>query len=135
MIEGDFATCMSLYHGYELLLRHGLNSLFSFLQGIIGTNGNSNPLLTSNVNNNNNNNNGGFSTSRTRAELMKNPDFSELFQYLESNYKPIKHADPNALTQQSVTQTVPVLRYGHPKMKRLVEIVVDHFDRYERGGY
>lgn len=35
MLEGDFAMCISLYHGYELLMQMGLRSLFFYLQGIM----------------------------------------------------------------------------------------------------
>uniref|UniRef100_A0A8C3Y8L8 FA complementation group M n=1 Tax=Catharus ustulatus TaxID=91951 RepID=A0A8C3Y8L8_CATUS len=35
IIEGDFALCISLYHGYELLLQMGTRSLFSYLWGIM----------------------------------------------------------------------------------------------------
>lgn len=35
MLEGDFALCISLYHGYELLMQMGLRSLFFYLQGIV----------------------------------------------------------------------------------------------------
>lgn len=35
MLEGDFALCISLYHGYELLMQMGLRSLFFYLQGIM----------------------------------------------------------------------------------------------------
>lgn len=35
IIEGDFALCISLYHGYELLLQMGARSLFIYLCGIM----------------------------------------------------------------------------------------------------
>lgn len=35
IIEGDFALCISLYHGYELLLQMGMRSLFIYLWGIM----------------------------------------------------------------------------------------------------
>lgn len=35
MLEGDFALCISLYHGYELLMQMGLRSLFFYLLGIM----------------------------------------------------------------------------------------------------
>uniref|UniRef100_A0A3Q2YCI7 Fanconi anemia group M protein n=1 Tax=Hippocampus comes TaxID=109280 RepID=A0A3Q2YCI7_HIPCM len=35
MLEGDFALCISLYHGYELLMQMGLRSLFFYVQGIM----------------------------------------------------------------------------------------------------
>lgn len=40
IIEGEFATCISLYHGYELLQQMGMRSLYFFLSGIMdGTKG------------------------------------------------------------------------------------------------
>uniref|UniRef100_A0A3Q2FXY5 FA complementation group M n=1 Tax=Cyprinodon variegatus TaxID=28743 RepID=A0A3Q2FXY5_CYPVA len=35
ILEGDFALCISLYHGYELLMQMGLRSLFFYIQGIM----------------------------------------------------------------------------------------------------
>lgn len=44
MLEGDFALCISLYHGYELLMQMGLRSLFFYIQGIMdGSRGESPP--------------------------------------------------------------------------------------------
>ncbi|EHB13019.1 Fanconi anemia group M protein [Heterocephalus glaber] len=40
IIEGEFAVCISLYHGYELLQQMGMRSLYFFLCGIMdGTKG------------------------------------------------------------------------------------------------
>jgi hypothetical protein len=40
IIEGEFALCISLYHGYELLQQMGMRSLYFFLSGIMdGTKG------------------------------------------------------------------------------------------------
>lgn len=40
IIEGEFAVCISLYHGYELLQQMGMRSLYFFLRGIMdGTKG------------------------------------------------------------------------------------------------
>lgn len=35
MIEGDYAILISLYHGMELLIQHGMKSFFIFLKGIV----------------------------------------------------------------------------------------------------
>jgi hypothetical protein len=32
-IEGDFAVALSLYHGYDLLLQHGLLPFYNFIKG------------------------------------------------------------------------------------------------------
>uniref|UniRef100_A0A5F8AG31 FA complementation group M n=1 Tax=Macaca mulatta TaxID=9544 RepID=A0A5F8AG31_MACMU len=43
VIEGEFAICISLYHGYELLQQMGMRSLYFFLCGIMdGTKGDKN---------------------------------------------------------------------------------------------
>lgn len=69
IVEGDFAICMSLYHGYELLLLHGLRTLCSFLEGLVS---------------------GDKAVARTRSELLKNQDFTDLLEILKQTYKPIK---------------------------------------------
>ena len=30
VVEGDYASAMSLYHGYELLLQHGMRPFYNF---------------------------------------------------------------------------------------------------------
>ncbi len=32
-IEGDFAVALSLYHGYDLLMQHGLLPFYNFIKG------------------------------------------------------------------------------------------------------
>lgn len=50
MLEGTFALCISLYHGYELLMQMGLRSLFFYIQGIMdGSRGRSPDLLAFSV--------------------------------------------------------------------------------------
>jgi len=69
-VEGDFALALSLYHGFELLLRHGLRSLYNFLEGLVA---------------------GDNKTSgRTRSELLRNTDFVTFLDSLRSTYKPVK---------------------------------------------
>ena len=69
-VEGDFALAMSLYHGYELLQRHGLRSLYNYLEG----------MLTGD-------NKG---CGRTRSELVRNSDFVTFLDSLRATYKPVK---------------------------------------------
>ncbi|XP_031436050.1 Fanconi anemia group M protein isoform X2 [Clupea harengus] len=64
-LEGDFALCISLYHGYELLMQMGLRSLFLFTQGIMG---------------------GAKETSRARNELQRNMDFMDLYKEMEAMF-------------------------------------------------
>ncbi|XP_055086895.1 Fanconi anemia group M protein [Periophthalmus magnuspinnatus] len=62
MLEGDFALCISLYHGYELLMQMGLRSLFFYVQGIMD---------------------GSREMSRARNELQRTPTFMDLYQEME----------------------------------------------------
>ena len=34
--EGDFASAISLYHAYELLLQHGLRTFYKFVSKVTG---------------------------------------------------------------------------------------------------
>ncbi|XP_061077667.1 Fanconi anemia group M protein isoform X2 [Conger conger] len=63
VLEGDFALCISLYHGYELLLQMGLRSLFLFVQGIMD---------------------GTKEMARARNELQRAGDFMDLYKEMEA---------------------------------------------------
>nr|XP_061798264.1 Fanconi anemia group M protein-like [Nerophis lumbriciformis] len=65
MLEGDFALCISLCHGYELLMQMGLRSLFFFVQGIMD---------------------GTREMSRARNELQRTPTFMDLYQEMETMF-------------------------------------------------
>ena len=71
-IEGDFALCMSLYHGYELLQLHGLRSLYNFLEGIVS---------------------GEKAYKRTRSELQKNVIFCDLLKSLRDKFDHVRFVD------------------------------------------
>ncbi|TKC39145.1 hypothetical protein EI555_017052 [Monodon monoceros] len=80
IIEGEFAICISLYHGYELLQQMGMRSLYFFLCGIMdGTKG-------------------------------------KLYEII------FKSADVYYFGDEDKT-----FCYSHPKLKKLEEIVVEHF--------
>ncbi|KAJ7989260.1 hypothetical protein DPEC_G00317640 [Dallia pectoralis] len=73
-LEGDLALCISLYHGYELLLQMGLRSLFLFVQGIM---------------------NGTKEMSRARNELQRNATFMDLYLEMEATFvKPTGPSEP-----------------------------------------
>ncbi|XP_028981524.2 Fanconi anemia group M protein [Esox lucius] len=73
-LEGDFALCISLYHGYELLLQMGLRSLFQFVRGIM---------------------NGDKEMSRARSELQRNATFMNLYLEMETTFeKPKGPSEP-----------------------------------------
>ncbi|XP_054758508.2 Fanconi anemia group M protein-like [Lytechinus pictus] len=132
-VEGDFAICMSLYHGFELLLQHGQRSLYSFLQNIVdGTKAN----------------------ARTRSELMRNSDFSNLVEMLEAKYAGsmmnsshnISHNSSHNSSGLFTSMLSPSLRatgskveeeeyvMSHPKMTKLKEVVLEHFEKFTSGN-
>ncbi|XP_062593616.1 Fanconi anemia group M protein-like [Saccostrea cucullata] len=99
IVEGDFALAISLYHGYELVQLHGLRSLYNFLEGTI---------------------NGEKGHGRTRTELMKIPDFSDLMNMLCEKFGKMKgQREGNSFVS------------GHPKLAKLEEVVLDHFKSIE----
>ncbi|XP_044023685.1 Fanconi anemia group M protein [Siniperca chuatsi] len=65
MLEGDFALCISLYHGYELLMQMGLRSLFFYIQGIMD---------------------GSREMSRARNELQRTPSLMDLYHEMEAMF-------------------------------------------------
>nr|XP_034991434.1 Fanconi anemia group M protein isoform X1 [Zootoca vivipara] len=107
-IEGDFALCISLYHGYELLLQMGMRSLYIFLCGIMD---------------------GSKGMTRTKNELGRNEDFMMLYSQLENMF-----ADTNVTSANGAGNRKPFI-YSHPKLKKLEDVVVEHFRSWkERGG-
>ncbi|XP_018619636.2 Fanconi anemia group M protein isoform X2 [Scleropages formosus] len=100
VLEGDFALCISLCHGYELLLQMGLRSLFLFTQSIMD---------------------GTKEMARARNELQRTKPFMDLYHELEALFsKPSAGAD------------VPFV-YGHPKLQKLEEVVLQHFQTWSRS--
>ncbi|XP_036007077.1 Fanconi anemia group M protein isoform X2 [Fundulus heteroclitus] len=65
VLEGDFALCISLYHGYELLMQMGLRSLFFYIQGIMD---------------------GSREMSRAKNELQRTPTFMDLYREMETMF-------------------------------------------------
>ncbi|KAF7658730.1 hypothetical protein LDENG_00008670 [Lucifuga dentata] len=94
MLEGDFAICISLYHGYELLMQMGLRSLFFYVQGIMD---------------------GSREMSRARNELQRTPIFMDLYHEMEAMF-----VKASAGPDESFI-------YSHPKLKKLEEVVLQHF--------
>ncbi|CAO2586437.1 Fanconi anemia group M protein homolog [Lemmus lemmus] len=106
VIEGEFATCISLYHGYELLQQMGMRSLYFFLSGIMdGTKG----------------------MTRAKNELGRNGDFMQLYSHLESMFAHVQEpAASNALAFQKGNKEKTFF-YSHPKLKKLEEVIIEHF--------
>ncbi|XP_037993553.1 Fanconi anemia group M protein [Motacilla alba alba] len=114
IIEGDFALCISLYHGYELLLQMGIRSLFIYLLGIMD---------------------GSKGLSRTKSELGRNEDFMELYQQLQDMFSDIAVAPEGGSVGKSTTELEGKKKefvYSHPKLKKLEEIVIEHFRSWKQ---
>ncbi|KAM6273569.1 Fanconi anemia group M protein [Porphyrio hochstetteri] len=114
IIEGDFALCISLYHGYELLLQMGVRSLFIYLCGIMD---------------------GSKGLTRTKNELGRNEDFMSLYQQLRDVFADasLASANGNVYKSKAVFENKNEFIYSHPKLKKLEEIVVEHFKSWKKG--
>ncbi|XP_064485099.1 Fanconi anemia group M protein homolog isoform X2 [Ornithodoros turicata] len=111
-LQADFGLLISLYHAYELLLAHGLRSFCNFLKGVLD---------------------GDKSNPRARYQLLHNTVFRELFSELQETLGTSLNETltPNGLNEsivEDVNQT-----YGHPKLAKLEEIVLEHFRRLKNG--
>ncbi|XP_030804900.1 Fanconi anemia group M protein isoform X3 [Camarhynchus parvulus] len=115
IIEGDFALCISLYHGYELLLQMGIRSLFIYLWGIMD---------------------GSKGLSRSKSELGRNQDFMELYQQLQDMFSDTAVTPESGSAGNSTTglEKKKEFVYSHPKLKKLEEIVIEHFRSWKQGG-
>uniref|UniRef100_A0A7M4FYB1 ATP-dependent RNA helicase FANCM n=1 Tax=Crocodylus porosus TaxID=8502 RepID=A0A7M4FYB1_CROPO len=107
-IEGDFALCITLYHGYELLRQMGTRSLYMFLCGIMD---------------------GSKDKVRTRNELSRNEDFMNLYQQLENMFAntALTSANGSLYNCRTGPENKRKFIYSHPKLKKLEEVVVEHF--------
>ncbi|KFP21016.1 Fanconi anemia group M protein, partial [Egretta garzetta] len=114
IIEGDFALCISLYHGYELLLQMGVRSLFIYLCGIMD---------------------GSKGLTRTKNELGRNEDFMKLYQQLRDMFSDTSLASVNGNVYKSKAgfENKKEFIYSHPKLRKLEEIVIEHFKSWKKG--
>ncbi|KAM9290170.1 Fanconi anemia group M protein isoform 2-T2 [Cariama cristata] len=113
IIEGDFALCISLYHGHELLLQMGVRSLFIYLCGIMD---------------------GSKGLTRTKNELGRNEDFMKLYQQLKDMFSDTSLASMNGNVYKSKTvfENKKEFIYSHPKLRKLEEIVIEHFKSWKK---
>ncbi|NXH18248.1 FANCM protein, partial [Bucco capensis] len=113
VIEGDFALCISLYHGYELLLQMGLRSLFLYLCGIMD---------------------GSKGLTRTKNELAHNEHFVQLYQQLTAMFSgtALPSATANMCRSDPVFEQKKDFIYSHPKLRKLEEIVTEHFQSWKK---
>ncbi|XP_047719755.1 Fanconi anemia group M protein isoform X4 [Prionailurus viverrinus] len=106
IIEGEFAICISLYHGYELLQQMGMRSLYFFLCGIMdGTKG----------------------MTRAKNELSRNEDFMKLYNHLECMFAHTRGTSASGSSTIQKGDKDKNFVYSHPKLKKLEEVVVEHF--------
>jgi hypothetical protein len=96
MIEGDFGVAISLFHAYHLLYQHGARSFLHALKNIM----NNDPQYVPKI-------------SRSKAELIKNPEFLALVDFLE-------------------TKTRDRSFRSHEKLNRLEAIVIRHFQEHQQ---
>ncbi|XP_048393153.2 Fanconi anemia group M protein isoform X2 [Stegostoma tigrinum] len=109
MVEGDYAVCISLYHGYELLLQMGMRSLYCYLEGIMD---------------------GSKGMTRVRNELCKNTDFRELYEQLKAMFS----SGSSLFHSQIGSENRKQFLYSHPKLKKLEEVVMGHFKTWAESG-
>ena len=118
IVEGDFALAITLYHGLELLLQHGLRSFYHFMKSAVdGTKG----------------------ATKARFELLGNASFQAIMHELRDKFDPcddVKMSPSKFMTSSSEQKpkdgrrralSADVLASSHPKLKKLLEIVLDHF--------
>uniref|UniRef100_A0A3Q2P0E2 ATP-dependent RNA helicase FANCM n=1 Tax=Fundulus heteroclitus TaxID=8078 RepID=A0A3Q2P0E2_FUNHE len=118
VLEGDFALCISLYHGYELLMQMGLRSLFFYIQGIMdGSRG---------------------QMSRAKNELQRTPTFMDLYREMETMF--LKPPDGTWILHKRMSQIqrltevfTPVKRFHMlPHYSHKLQFVVH---RFRQGGF
>ncbi|CAH6839404.1 Fanconi anemia group M protein [Phodopus roborovskii] len=106
IIEGEFAICISLYHGYELLQQMGMRSLYFFLSGIMdGTKG----------------------MTRAKNELSRNEDFMKIYSHLESMFAHVQDPSASGASAFQKGNKEKKFFYSHPKLKKLEEVIIEHF--------
>ncbi|GAB1599128.1 uncharacterized protein LOC115224527 [Argonauta hians] len=103
-IEGDFGLLITLCHGHELLQLHGLRSFYQYISNM-----------------------GDSTSSRSKRELFKNPMFVQIYEKLRTDYE-----QNISFTQMSSQQRSVPYAVGHPKLEKLLEIVVNHFKSFQK---
>jgi len=117
MVEADFATLISLYHAYDLLLIHGMRPFFKF--------------MTKDTEEDRN-------AKRIRAELGRVPQWRDILAHLTERFS----GDANFSMNQSkplLTQTATAVNgeemvISHPKIEKLKDVVVEHFNKFKEDG-
>ena len=112
---------MSLYHAHDLLQQHGLLSFYTFIKATLS---------------------GNKGTSKAKMELNRNEKLMNLMEDLHSRIEPEDGnqslnesivAEKHMTPKQRLLKSIPKPRrnfISHPKMVKLEEIVVQHFQSY-----
>ena len=121
-VEGDFAACIKLYHGMELLTTQGLRSFYNFFNRVAEDD---------------------FSSKRIKGELGRIPLWRDILAIVTEKFSgdvsntALNHSGPvfsqvgskpQELSEQHKTKT------SHPKMDKLLEVVQEHFVKYSKDG-
>ncbi|XP_068083864.1 Fanconi anemia group M protein, partial [Anabrus simplex] len=113
-IESDFAVCMSLFHGLELLTVHGLRSCLRYISGVLEDDG---------------------TFSGVKARLSADEAFVQLMEDLKAKLGPLNYAEPEPNNSIIVDPTqLETFICSHPKMEHIRDVVVQHFEMFEQKG-
>ena len=117
-MEGNFALAISLFHAFELLQLHGLRSFHQFLKTTFSA---------------------GAAQSFAKMEIIRSPIFNGIMKELHEKLLESKSSPESLLGQQRhfpitgndgfdiENETDCSFFYSHPKLKKLEEVVVEHF--------
>lgn len=140
--ESDFAGAMSLYHGYDLLMQHGMRPFYNFMVKNTGDvtppvnspGGGGSPASTGSA---------GLSPGvnrRLRYELLRIPAWEEIYSVLkqkfsnDTNHSRLNTTKPLLLSQfgSAKQDENDEFALGHPKLEKLRETVIEHFKAKQR---
>ena len=156
LVSRDFTSAITLYHGLELLMKHGLRSFYNFMLKKLGESGspsNNTTSLALGASPGGTGQAGGFSPSpgtfrrsldtgkdhdvnrNLKYELKNMPIWMEMLADLrekfseDSNHSRLNVSRHQLLTQFGATQNTPKEEFplGHPKLEKLRGIVIEHF--------
>ena len=112
-IESDFATAITLFHAYDLLLLHGLRPFHHYLSHTFS--------------------NGSY--PRAQQEVDRHPDMTRLLRDLRRKLTASRVSGPSGVGRSPHSShytspshcSTPDVFYGHPKLRKLEEVVLEHF--------
>jgi len=110
-VEGDFALGISLYHAFELLQVHGMRSFYQTISHLLDG-----------------------PSSRGKNELTRDHHFAGILRRLRNKLEEVDGVDSSgvdsrmALSQMYAHNVGTSFFYSHPKLKKLEEIILSHFN-------